>query len=59
MCYVVVGINDNFMISQIVVIYWVIDNEMIGWVDEEFGGRSQLFSGQNWFDDFFYYCFLQ
>lgn len=57
--YVVVGINDDFMIGQIVVVYWVVNNEMVGWVDEEFGGCVELFGWQNWFDDFFYYCFLQ
>lgn len=38
MCYIVVGINDDFMIGQIVIVYWVVDNKMFGWVDKKFSG---------------------
>ncbi len=54
-----VGINDNFTTSQTAVTHWATDNETTGRVDEEFGGRSQPFSGQNWLDDLFHYRFLQ
>lgn len=54
-----VSINDNFTTSQTAVTHWATDNETTGRVDEEFGGRSQPFSGQNRLDDLFHYRFLQ
>lgn len=54
-----VGINDDFTTSQTAVTHRATDNETTGRVDEEFGGRSQPFSGQNRLDDLFHYRFLQ
>ena len=58
-CHAAVGINDDFTTSQTAVTHRATDNKTTGRVDEEFGGRSQPFSGQNRLDDLFHYRFLQ
>lgn len=50
---VVVGVDDDFVVGQVVVVYWVVNFEFVGWVDVEFGVFVQLFGWQYWFDDFF------
>lgn len=57
MSYIIVCIYDDFMVCKIIVIYRVIDYEMVSWVDEEFSCVWDKFSRKNWFNDSFYYCF--
>lgn len=57
--YVVVGVDDDFVFGQVVVVDWVVDYEVVGWVDVELGVFVQQFGWQYLFDDQFYYVVVQ